>query len=49
MRKAKSGGSGTNTRTQGKTAIRSTMSPVFGAGKGRSSAKRLKSRPNTGR
>ena len=51
MRKGKSGGGpGMMTRkTGGKTSISTTMTPVFGAGKGRASAKRLKGRPMTGR
>lgn len=50
MRKSsKGGGPGTTTQTSGKTGITSTMKPVFGAGKGRQSAKRLKGRPMTGR
>lgn len=48
MRKAKSN-PGTNTRTEGKTTVRSTMTPVFASGKGSRNAKRLKSRPATGR
>ena len=43
------GGPGTMTTSEGKTSIRSTMKPVFGRGKGRKSASRLKGRPTTGR
>lgn len=50
MRNAKIGGPGTNTRTEGKTSITSTMTPAVGKkNAGRKSASRLKSRPMTGR
>ncbi len=52
MRKAssKTGGPGMpSVSAGGKTTVSTTMKPVFGAGKGRASAKRLKGRPMTGR